>query len=85
MSVYKLAINVSKKELYELIRRWQVSMDIAEERHAEICQAERENRLVVLPSPLTTSDMEVIKNVGRLCNNLDFMQKIKEQAKEGEK
>ena len=39
-------------------------------------KAEMEQRLFVLPPPLTTNDIESIENIGRILLNLDYMDKI---------
>ena len=41
------------------------------DRLEQICTAEREGRLVVLPKPLTTTDIDVINNIGTIVNNLN--------------
>ena len=46
MSVYKLGINISKKELYDLLKRGQITANIS---LTAICEAERDGRCVVLP------------------------------------
>ena len=37
--------------------------------------AEEENRLFIFQSPATIDDLETIKNIGRIINNLDDMNK----------
>lgn len=39
-------------------------------------EAECEDRLFVLPPPVTASDIEAIKDIGRIVRNLDDMNKI---------
>ena len=46
MSVYKLGINISKKELYDLLKRGQITANISLDRIKALCNAERDGRLV---------------------------------------
>lgn len=54
--------------------------DIPPDRLEKICNAERENRCVVLPNPLTSGDVDVIRDVGRIVNNLNDMQECIDKA-----
>lgn len=49
MSVYKLGMNISKKDLRDLIHKGQMASGIPLDRLESICQAERDGRCVVMP------------------------------------
>ena len=41
-----------------------------------LAEADRDGRCVVLPNPLTATDVEAIKDIGRIVNNLDTMAEL---------
>ena len=41
-----------------------------------LAEADRDGRVVVLPNPLTATDVEAIKDIGRIVNNLDTMAEL---------
>ena len=51
------------------------------DRLQEICNAERDGRLVILKPPLTTDDLETIKNIGRIVNNLNDMKAVRNESR----
>lgn len=46
------------------------------DRLRELAQADEEGRVIILPKPLTSSDIETIKDIGRIVNNLEDLGKL---------
>ena len=55
---------------------------IAGDNRRQVCEfkkyhdAECDNRLFIVPPPITTSDIEAIKDIGRIVRNLDTMDNL---------
>ena len=47
---------------------------LASRRLIELALADRDGRVVILPKPLTTDDVEAIRDIGRIVNNLNDME-----------
>ena len=57
-----------------------VARDIPFSRFEEICHAERDGRCVIFPRPVTASDVEVLRDIGRIARNSDDMERWKARA-----
>ena len=74
-----------KCELYEAL-----TDGIPLDRLEMLCQAEREQRCMVIPKPMTVSDVEMLERIGLIVKNLTDMENFMkveaaEAAKEGER
>lgn len=82
--LYGLVADVNAEEIADHIKRenlsdWSNSWRIAAKKDLNIVsQAIKEKRLFILPKPMTTDDIESIKAIGRILNNLDTMEQVEE-------
>ena len=63
-----------EKELTAMLEKYQAIGNY--DRLRELAEADRDGRCVVLPNPLTATDVEAIKDIGRIVNNLDTMAEL---------
>jgi len=85
--LYELIADINPEEISDHIKReslssWSNSWRIAAKEIVNvISKAEAEKRLFIIPEPMTTDDIEMIRDVGRILNNLEDMKKISEKHK----
>ena len=68
----KLELDVAEMVEETFEKHFGVTLD----RLRELAEADKDGRCVVLPNPLTATDVEAIKDIGRIVNNLDTMAEL---------